>query len=138
MNLSAIAAIARRSAFVGGSILVAASLGLGCKSKAADVTNTPPSVVPTLVNVLVAPTSIVGGTAVQGTVTLSAPPTSGVTVTLSSNNAAVTVPSSVVVNSGALSMGFAVTTRPTASSTTVTISGTYSGTTRSAELTVTP
>ena len=71
MNLSAIAS---RWVLVGGSILLVAALSLGCKSKAADVTNTPPSVVPTLVNVLVAPTTIRGGTAVQGTVTLSAPP----------------------------------------------------------------
>ncbi len=133
-----LSAVASRSVLVGGSIIIVASLSLGCKSKAADVTNTPPSVVPTLVNVLVTPTSIVGGTAVQGTVTLSAPPTSGATVTLSSNNAAATVPPSVTVNSGALSAGFTITTRATASSTTATISGNFSGTTRSTELTITP
>ncbi len=135
MNLSAVAS---RSVLVGGSLIVVASLSLGCKSKAADVTNTPPSVVPTLLNVLVVPTTIVGGTAVQGTITLSAPPTTGATVTLSSNNAAAAVPSSVTVNSGALSMGFTVTTRATASSTTATISGSFGGTTQSAALTITP
>jgi hypothetical protein len=86
------------------------------------------------------PTSVMGGNSSTGTVTLSgAAPAGGATVALSSTNtAAATVPSTVMIAAGATSATFTVSTSAVASSTTVAISGTYGGATRSASLTVTP
>jgi photosystem II stability/assembly factor-like uncharacterized protein len=69
------------------------------------------------------PTSVRGGTASIGTVTLSAPaPAGGAEVPLSSSNAAVaTVPLSVTVPAGATSASFTVSTSPVTASTSVTI-----------------
>jgi hypothetical protein len=86
------------------------------------------------------PTSVVGGNSSTGTVTLSAAaPAVGATVTLSSSNTAVAkTPSSVTVPAGATSATFTVSTGTVAASTAVTISGAYSGVTKSASLTVAP
>jgi hypothetical protein len=69
------------------------------------------------------PTSVRGGTASIGTVTLSAPaPAGGAEVPLSSSNAAVApVPASVTVPAGATSASFTVSTSPVTASTSVTI-----------------
>src|SRR2546425_6029515 len=68
-----------------------------------------------------------------------AAPEGGVTVALSSSNPAVaTVPVSVTVPAGDTGANFTVSTSVVAASTSVTISGTYSGVTRSAVLTVVP
>src|SRR5206468_9380633 len=59
--------------------------------------------------VSVNPTNVVGGNGATGTATLtSAAPTGGLLVTLSSSNAAATVPVSVTVAAGATSASFAV------------------------------
>jgi len=87
------------------------------------------------------PVSVTGGTSSTGTVTLSGPaPTGGAVVTLSSSNTGVAqvAVSSVTVTAGSTTAAFSVTTSTVASSTQVTISGTYpAGTTRTATLTVT-
>jgi hypothetical protein len=90
--------------------------------------------------VSVSPASVVGGGSAQGTVTLtSAAPTGGAFVTLSSSNTAVaSVPASVTVAAGASSAGFSVTTSAVGANSSVTLSGTYQGTSRSTTLTVTP
>jgi hypothetical protein len=95
---------------------------------------------PTLSSLTLNPTSVTGGNSSTGTVMLSGPaPTGGVVVTLSSSNTAVArVPSSVTIAAGTTSATFTASTGAVAASTTVTISGTYSGATRSASLTVTP
>ena len=100
----------------------------------------PPTV--TLSSVSLNPTSVTGGNSSSGTVTLTGPaPTGGATIALSSSNTAVAqvaVPS-VTVPAGQTSAGFSVTTVSVASTTQVTISGTYpAGTTRTAALTVMP
>ncbi len=84
------------------------------------------------------PTSVTGGTASTGTVTLSgSAPAGGGTVALSSSNSAVaTVPASVTVPAGAANASFTVFTTACTSG-AVTISGTYGGVTKSAGLTVT-
>ncbi|OLE39796.1 MAG: hypothetical protein AUG00_00715 [Candidatus Rokubacteria bacterium 13_1_20CM_2_70_7] len=84
--------------------------------------------------------SVIGGTPSTGWVILSdAAPEGGVTVALSSSNPAVaTVPVSVTVPAGDTGANFTVSTSVVAASTSVTISGTYSGVTRSAVLTVVP
>jgi hypothetical protein len=86
------------------------------------------------------PTSVVGGNASTGAVTLSGPaPTGGAQVTLSSSNTTVArVPASVTVAAGATSATFTVSTSAVAASTAVTISGAYGGVSRTASLTVQP
>jgi hypothetical protein len=86
------------------------------------------------------PASVTAGNSSMGTVTLSgAAPSGGAIVTLSSNNTTVArVSSSVTVAAGTTGTTFAVSTSAVTRSTTVTISATYGGATRSATLTVTP
>jgi hypothetical protein len=88
----------------------------------------------------VSPTSVTGGTAAQGTVTLTAAaPVGGFPVTLSSSNpATASVPGSVSVAEGATSAGFSVTTSAVTVSTPVTLTASAGEITRSATLTVTP
>jgi hypothetical protein len=109
--------------------------GGGSSNSGGGGTNPSPS--PSLSSVSVNPTSVIGGTAATGTVTLSSAPNSGTAVTLSSNNAAATVPGSVTVNASATSATFNIATSAVAASTPVTISGTLNGT-QTAVLTVTP
>ena len=86
------------------------------------------------------PSSVVGGPlgSSTGTVTLSGPaPSGGAVVSLSSSNPSVaSVPASVTVPAGATSATFTVHTSIIVVSTSVTISGSYNGTTQSASLTV--
>ena len=93
---------------------------------------------PTLSSVSLSPSNPIGGASSTGTVTLSAAaPAGGVVVTLTSNNTSTaTVPASVTVAAGATTATFTITTTPVASNTTVSISATLNGTTKSANLTV--
>jgi len=86
------------------------------------------------------PTSVTGGSQTStATVTLSGPaPAAGAEVTLSSNNAAASVPASVTVPAGSSSTTFTVNTSPVAVSTVTTIFASYDGVTPSASLSVTP
>ena len=83
----------------------------------------------TLSGVSLNPTSVTGGGASTGTVTLSAAaPAGGVVVTLSSNpTGVVTVSPSVSVPPGGTTATFTVATTPVTASTTVTISATLGG-----------
>ena len=82
------------------------------------------------------PTSVVGGAASTGTVTLTrAAPTGGVTVALSSSRTSLAqVPASVLVPAGASSANFTVTTFATRKSVSATISASHAGVTRTATL----
>jgi FG-GAP-like repeat len=92
-----------------------------------------------LASLAVSPSSVVGGNASTGTVTLSGPaPAGGAAVGLSSSGSAATVPTSVTVPGGAQSATFGITTSTVTTSTTVTVTGSFAGTSRSATLTVTP
>ncbi len=87
----------------------------------------------------VSPASVTGGNSATGTVALSGPaPTGGALVTLSSNNGAAHVPASVTVAAGATSATFTFGTSAVAVSTTVVISASHSGVTKTASLTITP
>ena len=88
----------------------------------------------------VSPSSVTGGDSSTGTVTLSAPaPSGGAIVSLASSDTSVaTVPDTITVPTGATSTTFPVSTSPVGTSTSVTISGSYSGSTQAASLTVTP
>ena len=80
--------------------------------------------------------SVVGGSSVTGTVTLTAvAPTGGAVVSLSSSSAAATVPASVTVPAGSTSQSFAITTASSATSATIT--ATYSGVSQTAALAIT-
>jgi hypothetical protein len=90
--------------------------------------------------VSVSPTSVVGGSNAQGTVTLTGgAPSGGALVSLSSANPSVaSVPASVTVAAGASSATFAVTTSAVSVNTSVIITATYGGVSRTTTLTVTP
>src|SRR5262249_53156186 len=72
---------------------------------------------PVLSAVSVSPTSVVGGHAATGTVTLSAPQTGATVIALSTPapTAVATMPASVTVPAGATSASFAITTSPVTS-----------------------
>jgi hypothetical protein len=105
-------------------------------AQAASTTPSPAS----LSAVSVSPTSVVGGSPAQGTVTLTGgAPSGGALVSLSSANPSVAaVPASVTVASGASSVTFGVTTSAVSANTSVSITATYNGVSRTTTLTVTP
>src|SRR4051812_16912934 len=93
---------------------------------------------PTLTSVSVAPTSVVGGGAATGTVRFTAA-TDGASVDLSSSNPGVVqVPVDRVVNGGASSAAFSVTTSAVTSTKTATITASWFAITRTTTITVTP
>jgi len=85
------------------------------------------------------PNTVTGGSSSSAYLALTgtAPP-SGVDITLSSNNAALHVPSSVHVNGGASSVSFLITTSAVSSTTTGTITAKSGGVTKTTTLTVKP
>jgi hypothetical protein len=93
-----------------------------------------------LTSVNLNPSSVVGGTTSSGAVTLnSSAPAGGLTIALSSDNATVaSVPSSITVPQGTSSANFTVITSTVANSASVVIHASYSGTDRTATLTVQP
>ena len=105
----------------------------------AQAASTPPPAA-SLSALSVSPTSIVGGSGAQGTITLtSGAPSGGAVVSLTSANSSVAaVPVSVTVPAGASTATFAVTTSAVTANTSITITATYGGTSRTTTLTVTP
>jgi subtilase family serine protease len=93
---------------------------------------------PPLASVTLNPNTIEGGNASTATVSLTGPAQSGgAVIALSgSNTSAATVPSSVTVPEGAISVDFSVATSVVNSDTTVDIAATYAGVTKTATLTV--
>jgi hypothetical protein len=91
-------------------------------------------------SVTLSPASVTGTAGSSGVITLASPaPPEGAAISLSSSNPAVaSVGAGVIVPGGAVSTGFLVMTTPAAVPTTVTISATAAGITRSATLTVNP
>jgi len=104
------------------------------KSVNANFNSNPPAA---LSSITVSPTSVIGGNSSTGTLTLTGPATSNAVVTLSSNNASATAPSSVTVPQGATTASFSIGTTPVASSTVASISAVYNGVTKTATLTIT-
>ena len=97
---------------------------------------TPPG--PSLSSVSVSPSTLTGGSPATGTVTFTGV-TDGASVQLSSSDSAVVqVPAETVVNGGASSGAFPVTTATVSASTTATITATWFSITRTALVTVTP
>jgi hypothetical protein len=122
---------------VGAPTTVTISAAFGGATRSASLTVAPPPL-PTVSSLTLNPTSVIGGLQTStGTVTLSAPaPASGAQVMLSSSNSAASVPSSVLVPAGATTATFTVDTSVVFFSTSVSISGSYNGTTRTAGLVV--
>jgi hypothetical protein len=97
-----------------------------------------PASAPVLATLTLNPTSVKGGASATGTVTLSVPaPSGGAVVALSSTNPALaSVPASILVAAGTTSSTFAVTTTATKKNTSVTISASYAGVTKTATIMV--
>jgi hypothetical protein len=112
----------------------------GGTSRTATLTVTPAAAPASLQAVSVNPASVTGGSASQGTVTLSSgAPAGGLVISLSSSNTgAAGVPAGVTVPAGASSATFAITTSGVGASTPVTITAVRDGVTRTATLTVSP
>jgi hypothetical protein len=97
---------------------------------------TPPG--PSLSSVSVNPSNLVGGSPATGTITFTGV-TNGAVVQLSSNNPAVVqVPSEAVVNGGASSAAFPVSTSGVTATTTATINATWFAVTRTTTVTLSP
>ena len=94
----------------------------------------------TLNELVLTPNSVTGGAPSSGTVSLSNPaPTGGIQVALSSGNTAVaTAPPTVTIPAGSTGVSFSITTTSVLSTTNVTISASYQGTTLTTQLTVEP
>ena len=101
---------------------------------------TPTPLLPNASSLTLNPTSVTGGAqSSTGTVTLSGPaPAAGAQVTLSSSNAAASVPASVTIPAGSDSTTFTISANPAAASTVARIFASYDGVTPSASLTVRP
>ena len=85
------------------------------------------------------PATVVGGNASSGTVVMSTSATGGAVISLSSSNPAVaSVPATTTVPDNGFTGSFVVNTSAVATTTSVTITATYNGDTRTATLTVTP
>jgi hypothetical protein len=99
-------------------------------------TGTPPPV--TVSALTFNPTTVTGGNAVAGTLTLSARIQTATVVQLASNSAAATVPASVTVVAGASSASFTVNTTQVSVATSATITASLNGAARSATITINP
>ena len=105
-----------------------------CRDRQSPTSPPPPGPV-TLASLSVSPSQVDGGTAAEGTATLSgSAPAGGTLVSLSSSSAAAAVPASITVPAGATSATFAVTTSPVSALTTVTILGSSGGANRDTTL----
>ncbi len=121
------------------SLVVTNPGGAGNQSKPASFVVQTAVTTPTLQSLTLSAASVVGGSSVAGTVTLSSPaPTGGVEVTLSSDNSTVQVPPSVMIASGQSSANFTITTTTPTSTQTATISALLGASTVAAVLTVSP
>jgi uncharacterized protein (TIGR03437 family) len=96
------------------------------------------TVAPQLQSISLQSSQASSGASVQGTVTLSSPASSAITVALASSSSAVTVPSSVTVAAGATSATFTATLGTVSSAQTVTITATYGAVSVQTQITVNP
>ena len=102
--------------------------------------STDPDTEAALASVNLSTNSVIGGTNVPASVTLTLPaPSGGASVSLSSSNGgAATVPATVVVPANTAGADYIITTAPVITQVDVTISGVFKGLTRNAVLTVRP
>jgi hypothetical protein len=119
-------------------VTITATYGFGTSytpiSRSVVLTVTPNT---TLASLTLTPSSLVGGNASTGRVTLSAgAPPGGVAVTLSSNSANATVPASVTVPAGLDNATFVITTTTVSTTTQATITAAYAATSQTAALSI--
>jgi hypothetical protein len=113
----------------------AVTAAFGGSRVTAQLTVRPPGVA----TLTISPSSVTGGASATGTITLeAAAPAGGILVSLSSDTAAASVPTSVVIPQGAKTATFQVLTSAVTASTTVHITAGANGTSLPAVLTVTP
>ena len=120
---------------VSATVMVTISASYNGVTKTAVLTDNPVA----LLSVALSPTSVVGGVSTTlNKVNLNGPaPAGGISVNLTSSNPGVTVPPSVTVAAGATSSPYFTITTPTVvAQTVVTISASYNGVTKTANLTV--
>ena len=118
-------------------VAIATLITIGCSSNATTAPATVTAVPVALASLAVSPSSVVGGSFVTGTATLTAvAPAGGATVLLTGSDP-LSVPVSVLVPAGALTGAFAVGTRAVGVTTVRTIGGSYGGKTASVDLSVT-
>jgi hypothetical protein len=87
----------------------------------------------------VTPSTVVGGDVVRGTVILTAPaPAGGAAVALSANSSSITMPAIVTVPAGKTNASFSVKTRRVRATTIAALTASYSGSSLSANVTITP
>jgi hypothetical protein len=119
--------------------VVGVTAAVGCVAQSASlmVTTGPADPIPS--SLVVSPSTVVGGTPAQGTVTLTAAaPAGGAVVSLSDNSTAAIVPGSVTVPAGATSATFSITTAAVSANQTATISASLNGATTTGTCTITP
>ncbi|HEV2705302.1 MAG TPA: FG-GAP-like repeat-containing protein [Pyrinomonadaceae bacterium] len=110
---------------------------LGSRQVTLTVTPAPASAV-NVSSLSLSPSTVTGGSSVQGVVTLSTTARVATTVALSSSSDRATLPSSVTVAAGSSSARFTINTSAVTSTTTVNISATLNGATRTTTLTINP
>lgn len=111
---------------------ITATLGTINKSKTISVK------APVLKSLTLTPSKVTGGKQATGTVTLTGPAAADFVVTLSASRVEASVPASVTVPAGATSATFQIQTTNVTAITSVTITASAGGLTRSATLKVTP
>ena len=125
--------------FQATKVAVTAAVTAGSASGTLMLASPTRAATPALASISLSPATVIGGTVVTGTVALTATASQAVTVALSSSKtAAATVPASVKVAAGGSSATFKVTSKAVTTSTSVTITGTLSGASKSASLLVKP
>lgn len=126
---SSTATFAVNAGFASSPTDVAISGSLGAQTRSATLRVTPPAV--SLASLKVNPATVGGGNSTTGTITLTdAAPSGGALIALSSGNPSfVGVPAHVTVPAGSSTATFTVTTLAVPSSTTVTLSAGYVGST---------
>jgi len=103
------------------------------------VANNPYNIVNLVGGITLSPSSVIGGSATIGTITLSqAAPTGGIEVSLTLNSGFATIPGTVMIAGGATTATFRVITAPVNGSTEVTILATTGSGAKSAILTISP
>jgi hypothetical protein len=123
---------------ISGLLRLSAATSLTVKAPASPPPPPPPAG-PSLSALSLTPTTVTGGTASQGKVTLTAAaPSGGFAIVLSSGSSVATVPASVTVAAGATSATFTVSTTSVTASSVATITATAGSVTRTANLTVNP
>ncbi|MDR3690764.1 MAG: hypothetical protein P4L46_15410, partial [Fimbriimonas sp.] len=121
------------------SVASAQSVTITAKTGSASATTSLTVNPGSLASISTSPTSIVGGDYPTGTVTLTVPaPAGGTVVSLSSNNALITLPATVTVPAGSKSTTFSVPTLGVDSNTSVTLTATLGATSKTCTVTLLP